>query len=192
MVIDSALKEFVCKVYPLNDEDVLALQQCFKRVMVEKKDFILKEGQQTQTLFFIRSGIFRGYYLKDIEEFTLNFYFGPTFYADIVSIHDQTPTRYNVQCMDAGEVWIANIREIEMLGQQFPGLLTLFIRFYEVIYSFGHKRQLSFIYESAEERYLNLFQQRPKVLEKIPLIYIASYLGMKPESLSRIRKKISH
>ncbi len=104
MVIDGIFRDFVCRVYPLNDEDILALQQCFKSVMIEKKGFILKEGEQTQTLFFIRSGFFRGYYLKDIDEITLNFYFGPSFYADIVSVHDQAPTRYNVQCMDAGEV----------------------------------------------------------------------------------------
>lgn len=191
-MIDPAFKDFVSRIYPLSDDVLFALQQCFEPVFIGKKEFLIKEGQVTQQLFFLKSGIFRGYYSKDIEEITLNFYFGPTFYAEIVSIHEKTPTRYNVQAMEAGEVWSGNIREIEQLGQDHPSLLTLFIRFYEIIQTFGQKRQLSFIFDSAEERYLKLFNERPKIMQKIPLIYIASYLGIKPESLSRIRKKITH
>ncbi|MBC7915053.1 MAG: hypothetical protein H7Y07_13125 [Pyrinomonadaceae bacterium] len=85
----------------------------------------------------------------------------------------------------------ADIRAVEELGATYPNILRLFIRFYENVYTFSQKRQLSFICDSAEERYLKLFLERPKVIIEMPLVYISSYLGIKPESLSRIRKKIS-
>ncbi len=190
-MIDPTFKSFVSRIYPLNDEEVTALQRCFKPKQIDKKAYILVEGEITRQLFFIKSGVYRGFYIKDIDEITLSFYFGPTFYADIVSIHDQVPTKHNVQAVEAGEVWYGDIREIEALGQEYPSMLRLFIRFYENIYTFVQKRNLSFIFDSAEERYLKLLNERPKVISQMPLAHIASYLGIKPESLSRIRKKIA-
>lgn len=136
-------------------------------------------------------GNFRSYYLKDIDEITANFFFAPTFYGDVVAIKEKNPTRINLQALEEASVYKANIREVEAMGQKHTSILVFFIRFYENIHSFSQKRQLSFIYDSAEERYLKLFNERPKVIAEMPLNYIASYLGIKPESLSRIRKKLA-
>ncbi|MBC7934224.1 MAG: Crp/Fnr family transcriptional regulator [Rhizobacter sp.] len=190
-MIDKALKLLIERVYPLGDQEISALQSMFTSKKVDKNCFVLKEGQQTQSLFFLKSGIYRGYYVKDIDEITFNFFFGPTFYADTAGILENKPTLQNICALEAGEIWEANIREVESLGDQYPSILKLFIRFYEMIFAHNQKRQLSFIYESAEERYRNLFNLRPRVVSEIPLIYIASYLGIKPESLSRIRRKIA-
>lgn len=188
---DKALKSLVDRIFPLGEEELEALQSVFTCKVLAKNEFILKEGQSTRVLFFIKSGIFRGFYMKDVDEITFNFFFGPTFYADPVSVFENKPTLQNIQALEGGEVWEADIREVESLGDQFPSILKLFIRFYENVFAFTQKRQLSMIYESAEERYVNLFNLRPRVVSEIPLLYIASYLGMKPESLSRIRKKIA-
>ncbi len=190
-MIDNAFKLLIEKVYPLTDNEISVLQNMFSLKKVDKNAFILKEGHQTQTLFFIKSGIYRGFYIKDMEEITFNFFFGPTFYADTAGVAEGNPTLQNICALEAGEVWEANIREVEALGDKYPSILKLFIRFYETIFTFKQQRELSFIYESAEERYLNLFNLRPRVVSEIPLIYIASYLGIKPESLSRIRRKIA-
>jgi len=187
-MIDNAFKLLIEKVYPLTDNEISVLQNMFALKKVDKNAFILKEGHQTQTLFFIKSGIYRGFYIKDMEKITFNFFFGPTFYADTAGVAEGNPTLQNICALEAGEVWEANIREVEALGDKYPSILKLFIRFYETIFTFKQQRELSFI---AEERYLNLFNLRPRVVSEIPLIYIASYLGIKPESLSRIRRKIA-
>lgn len=188
---DLHLKQLIDRIYPLSEEASTLLEGVFTKKLVEKNDFILKEGQLSQKLFFIKSGIFRGYYIKDIDEITFNFFFGPTFYADTAAIVEKTPTLQNLQALQSGEVWEADVRVVEALGDAHPSILKLFIRFYENIFAFNQKRQLSFIYESAEERYLNLIRQRPRVVSELPQFYIASYLGIKPESLSRIRRKIA-
>jgi CRP/FNR family transcriptional regulator, anaerobic regulatory protein len=76
------------------------------------------------------------------------------------------------------------------LCDTYPQINTFFRIFLGHLYNFSHQRELSFLYESAEERYLNLFKERPKVVRLIPQKYIASYLGVRPESLSRIRREI--
>jgi hypothetical protein len=65
----------------------------------------------------------------------------------------------------------------------------LFIKLYEHIYLNGQKRELSFILESQTQRYNNLIAENPQIIDQIPLQYIASFIGVKPETLSRIRKK---
>lgn len=189
--VDALLKSFVHRFHPLTDEELLLFQQTFQRTTVQKKGFVLREGDANGRLFFFRSGIFRGYYNKNKKEVTAHFFFGPTIFADVVSITENAPVRINVQALEPAEVWTADMKTVEALGVRYPALQRLFLRFYETIYAFGQKRQLSFIFDSAEQRYRALFNERPKVIANMPLVYIASYLGIKPESLSRIRAKMT-
>lgn len=72
----------------------------------------------------------------------------------------------------------------------YPNIKKMYYGLYEMLYMYGVRRQVSFIYDSQQERYENLQKEFPKMFEDIPLQYIASYLGLKPETLSRIRKKV--
>lgn len=189
--MEANFKSLTNSIYPLTDEEAAALKAHFKPRKIAKKEFLFKEGELNHCLYYIDSGTFRGYCLKDEKELTFGFYFSPTFYANIIAIKEQTPSKYSVQALDDAVVMEADMRAVEELGAAYPNILRLFIRFYESIFAFSVNRQLSFICDSAEERYLKLFLERPKVISEMPLVYISSYLGIKPESLSRIRKKIS-
>lgn len=192
-MVDPALQTLLARVYPeLPEVAALAFEAAFVPTVIEKRAHLLKEGDATHHLFFIRSGLFRGYVVKDIDELTTNFYFGPTFYADVPAITRRQPVRIAVQALERSEVWTADMAALEAIGAEHPSVLMLFLRFYEIIYSFGVDRQLASLYDSAEERYEKLFSERPKVVQQIPLVYIASYLGIKPESLSRIRARMAH
>lgn len=188
---DPVFATFLSRFFPLGEAALRTLEAAFKKGTVDKRGYVLNEGDSTQDLFFLKSGVYRGYNLKGYSEHTFNFFFGPTFYADIVAVQSGTPTLSNIQALEGGEVWTADIRAIEALGDAHPDILKLFIRFYEVIHSFGLQRQLSFIYDTAEVRYMKLLEGRPRVAQEIPLAYIASYLGIKPESLSRIRGRMA-
>jgi hypothetical protein len=96
----------------------------------------------------------------------------------------------NVQLLNESEVFETNFSNIEELALQNPRILFLFFKLYEMLFFLGTERQQSFIFDSPTERYLKLFELRPKVIAEIPQQYIASYLGIKPETLSRIKKKI--
>lgn len=180
----------LCKrVHPMKEAEVEALAALFEPVQLRPREHLFKEGQYTDKLYFIEKGYLRSYCIKDGEELTINFYFGPTLYAELAAMLENRPTIFNLQCLEDTCIYQVQKSKLDGFAEEYPVILPFMLRFFEIIYSFGLKRQLSFIYHSAEERYLNLFNERPKVISEIPLTHIASYLGIKPESLSRIRRK---
>jgi hypothetical protein len=85
---------------------------------------------------------------------------------------------------------VARFSDLDVLIDKYPGLESVFFKFLEHLYLFGMARQHSFIFDTPQERYIKLFGERPKVIAEIPQRYIASYLGIKPETLSRIKARI--
>lgn len=189
---NAVFHQFLNRFCPFTEAEADALFALFSPSALARKHHLQQEGQTVQDVYFVQTGVLRGYYLKDGDEITSNFYFGPTLTGDVVALREQTPTRLNIQALDDCTLWRANVTEIDRLALQYPVIYRLLMAFFEQLYAFNHKRQLSFIYDSPTERYLNLFRERPKVMAQIPQHYIASYLGIKPESLSRIRKRIMH
>ena len=142
--------------------------------------------------FFLESGVLRGYYLRpDGEEITTSFYFGPTLVGDVAALREQVPTQLNLQLLEAGPVWRARLADLDALALEYPVIYRLLMAFFEHVYRFYRRRQLSFVYDSPTQRYLNLLRERPKVGASVPQRYIASYLGIQPESLSRIRRRLA-
>ncbi|WP_046247361.1 Crp/Fnr family transcriptional regulator [Hymenobacter terrenus] len=182
---------FVRTFYPLPDDVATALFALFQPVRVSRRQHLQQDGDYIEDVFFLASGVVRGYYLRsDGEDITSSFYFGPTLLGDVVGLRERTPTRLNLEVLKSGTIWRARLAEVEALTLGYPIIDKLLWAFFEHLYTFYHKRQLSFIYDSPTERYLNLLRERPKVIEHVPQRYIASYLGIKPGSLSRIRKRL--
>lgn len=182
---------FVRTFCPMPDDAATALFALFQPVRASRRQRIQQDGDQVEDVFFLASGIVRGYYLHpEGEDITSSFYFGPTLMGDVVGLRERTPTRLNLEMLKSGAIWRARLADVEALALHYPVIDKLFWAFFEHIYIFYHKRQLSFIYDSPTERYLNLLRERPKVIEHVPQHYIASYLGIKPGSLSRIRKRL--
>jgi CRP/FNR family transcriptional regulator, anaerobic regulatory protein len=184
---------FADRVIPLTHEQAVILISAFSRkVVVLKKDCILKEGQYTDEVYFINKGLLRSYYVKpNGEELTANFFFAPIVTGDLAALNSKMPTQVHLQAVQDTEVYIAKIYDIELLGEQHLFVWKFFAKYFQMIYMFSHQNQISQIFDNPTQRYLNLFRQRPKVVEEIPQYYVASYLGIKPESLSRIRKRLA-
>ncbi|MEM9824778.1 MAG: Crp/Fnr family transcriptional regulator, partial [Bacteroidota bacterium] len=102
----------------------------------------------------------------------------------------QTPCSYQIQSLTKTKVWrltfsnLAEIYKTTQVGNEIGRLIT------ETLFVKEIKRELALLNETAEKRYLNLFVERPKLIKEIPLKYIASYVGVTPQALSRIRKRI--
>lgn len=183
------LKEFTDLFAELTPHEFSELEALFDPVKVSKMDHLLVDGTFVKDLFFINEGIFRVYHLKEGEEFTTKFLYGPCIYAELFSLRRLTPTFFNIQALTPCECYKANFREVEKLMESNPGIRRLFLKLYEHIYMNGVKRQVSFIMDSQAKRYNDLLAAYPNITDQIPLQYIASFIGMKPETLSRIRKK---
>ncbi|OYU79459.1 MAG: Crp/Fnr family transcriptional regulator [Flavobacterium sp. BFFFF1] len=185
------LKLFTSNFADLTEKEFTDLEALFQPMNIKKMDHVLAMGTYVKDLYFFDRGTFRVYHLKDGEEFTTKFLFSPCIYAELFSIRNLTPTFFNIQALTPCDCYKANFREIEKLVEKSPNVGRLFLKLYEHIYMKGKKREISFILDSQTKRYNNLIAENPQILEEIPLQYIASYIGVKPETLSRIRKKNS-
>lgn len=184
------LNKFTTRFVDLSTDELEALEQLFKPVEVKKLDHLMVSGDYIKDIYFIDKGLFRGYYIKDGEEYTSGFYYSPLMFAELFSIRRASPTDLNLQALTHCQCYKANFFELEKLMLQFPKIKQLYFKLYEMLYMYGVKRQVSFIYDSQKERYEKLCLEFPKIIEDIPLQYIASYIGVKPETLSRIRNKL--
>lgn len=184
------LKTFTSRFANLSQEESEVLLAIFKPFPIKRLNHLFLEGEHISDIFFINEGVMRGYYIKEGKEYTTNFYFGPTIMTDVTSVRKKVPTLMNVQALKTTDCLVAKFSDLEELTDKYPIIDDIFFKFMEHLYLFGVMRQLSFIYDSPQERYIKLFSERPKVISEIPQHYIASYLGIKPESLSRIRKRI--
>lgn len=182
-------KLFTSHFAELTERELWELESLFQSISVKKMDHILASGAFVKDLFFLNDGIFRVYHLKDGEEFTTKFLFSPCIYAELFSIRKMAPTFFNIQALSDCNCYRANFKEVEKLMESNPNIRKLFTKLYEHIYMNGVKRQVSFILDSQTKRYNDLVAEFPKITEQIPLQYIASFVGAKPETLSRIRKK---
>ncbi|MCW4467706.1 Crp/Fnr family transcriptional regulator [Flavobacterium sp. MFBS3-15] len=185
-----ALKAFTTQFAPLSDEDFNRYADLFRLVNVRRLDHLFREGDNVNKLYYVNTGVLRGYYLKEGVEHTCNFFFSPYMMTDLFSVRDNVPTLMNVQAIKDSECYEVDFAEIEELAFQNPDLLKVFFKMYEHLFRLSIKRQISFIYDTPTERYVNLFKERPNVIAEIPQHYIASFLGIQPETLSRIRKRI--
>jgi CRP/FNR family transcriptional regulator, anaerobic regulatory protein len=185
-----ALKAFVDHFAPLPNEEFAVFADMFRPLNVRRLDHLFREGDTVTSLYYIHTGLMRCYYLKEGVEHTCNFFFSPYMMTDLLSVRDNVPTIINVQALKDSECYEVDLLEIEQLAFQKPELLRVFYKMYEHLLQFSIKRQVSFIYDTPGERYMDLLKERPNVIAEIPQHYIASYLGIRPETLSRIRKKI--
>ncbi|OYQ48629.1 Crp/Fnr family transcriptional regulator [Flavobacterium aurantiibacter] len=179
--------ETFCRISAQEREDLEAL---FEPVTIKKMDHVFTAGDSIRDLIYFDEGICRVYLIKDGEEFTTKFLTGPSIYAELFSIRNNTPTLINIQSINVTCYYRASFAKVEKMMQDSANLRKLFLKLYEHIYILGTKRQISFIKDSQTERYFKLLTEQPELLQTVPLQFIASFLGMKPETLSRIRKKM--
>lgn len=171
-----------------NEQDIFVSKLTLKKF--KKKELILKEGQICKHAYFINEGCLRYYYNVDGKENTAQFFFENGWYTDFDSFLTGNPTKQNIETLEKTEILLLSAKDLQQLYIDIPK----FERFGRLIAenAFLGIRQRSEMLENltAEQRYLLLLKERPKVVARIPQHYIASYLGVKPPSLSRIRKKI--
>jgi CRP/FNR family transcriptional regulator, anaerobic regulatory protein len=171
-----------------SEEDIFVSKLVVKNF--KKKELILQEGDVCKYAYFINSGCLRYYYNVDGKENTAQFFFENGWYTDYDSFLTGKSTKQNIETLEKSELLLISSKNLQQLYIEIPK----FERFGRIMAenAFLGIRQRNEMLENqtAEERYLTLMNERPKVFERIPQHYIASYLGIKPPSLSRIRKRI--
>lgn len=157
----------------------------------KKGDIILKETDVDNTTFFVVKGFVRQYKMIDGNDLTIDFFAEDEWIISLNSFAGNKTANYFLTCLEDTELITGNEESAQVLFKAFPRFETISRVVMEN--TFAKKQELlhTFQTDSPEQRYENLVKSKPDILQRIPQYYIASYLGITPESLSRIRKRMT-
>ncbi len=162
-----------------------------KVLHVKKGDTIVKEGQVCHSIYFIHSGVISLFLLRDGEEHVKDFSLSGKFITAYTSMSSGKPSQIFLRAEQDCElsVWDASwFQELTRKNHQW----TLFaFKIAEYLFYRKEKREISMLLQTAEERYQDMLKEFPSLAQQVPQYLLASYLGIKPQSLSRIRNKIA-
>lgn len=176
---------------PFSDHDWSIVASKFSRQEYPKKALLLKQSQVENYVSFIEEGIVRYYIPKENKELTFELTFANDFTGAYDSFLTRQPSVYNVETIAKTTLWRLSYNDVQDLFRETKAGNIIGRLASEKLFLEKAKRELSLLNDTAEERYLKLFSEQPELIRKIPLQYIASYIGVTPQALSRIRKRIS-
>jgi CRP-like cAMP-binding protein len=183
------LFDFISKYVSLTEDEKNAIVSLDLFRTVKKGTILLKEGQKSKESYFVLKGCIRTYYLLDGEEKTTAFYTEMEALTPPCVIN-KTPSENNVSCLEDTILLVSNT-DMEMeVNSKFPKFEIMCRMMSEELLAKQRIDFDEFKTSSPEQRYLNLLQKRPDLIQRVPQHQLASYLGIKPQSLSRLRARI--
>lgn len=187
--MQNLLFDFMSKYIALTEEEkeVLASLDIFHTI--KKGTILLKENQRSKESYFVLKGCIRVFYSIDGEEKTTAFYTEMEALTP-PSVVNQTPSEYFISCTEDSILLISNADMEAAVNSKFPKFEIMCRKLSEELLA---KQRIDFdAYKtsSPEQRYLSLLQKRPDLIQRVPQHQLASYLGIKPQSLSRLRARI--
>jgi CRP-like cAMP-binding protein len=189
--MDNKLLNYFSRIMPLSQEEIEAIVATMTIQKYPKGKILLKEGQISNEVYFVLEGCVRQYFMVDGEEKTNNFFTDEQWVISMQSFGEQTPSKHFVDCCLDSTLVVGNRQKEEELYKKFPKFETISRKVMEKVFAEQQEILASYTTDTPEERYLKLLKSRPDLFQKIPQYHIASYIGVKPESLSRIRKRIA-
>ncbi|WP_299485453.1 Crp/Fnr family transcriptional regulator [uncultured Allomuricauda sp.] len=185
------IRKFIDTIAPMSDSDWRFFSSKLHKAALKKHTALLKLGAVESHLYFITKGVVRFYIPKEEGDLTFGFLFENEFVTGYDSFLTQTPSEYQIETLTDSVLWKISHKDLEEVYERTSSGNTIGRKMAENMFLIKSKRELALLSKTAEERYLDLFSDRPKLLQQIPLKYIASYIGVTPQALSRIRRRIT-
>ena len=185
----SELEQYINSYFGVRQEDLKTLSTLFKEEELKKGDYFLKTGRSCDKLSFIKSGLLRIFVPVEEKEITQWISTKGYFVTDLSGLVFNTPARWTVQALADSELYSISKKNYNLIGNIIPRWHELEKLFIARCFSMLEDRIFSHLSMSAEERYLFFFEKNKELFNQVPLQYLASMLGMTPETFSRIRKK---
>jgi CRP-like cAMP-binding protein len=186
--MNNHLLTFVKNTIPLSDQVAEAFAEKFKTKKIGKGSLLLRPGDNCKDFIFVNTGILRFYIITDGVEVSVWFAFAGNVGSEIQSLLSGQPTQFFVEAIEDCQLLLLPKTELEKACTQNPLWHEFLKKIWEETIIYMIERLVSFQYKSAHKRYSDLLQD-PDYLQQIPQKYLASYLGITPTSLSRLRRK---
>jgi CRP-like cAMP-binding protein len=184
------LQSHLSKLIELKATEAEAFSKAFTLRKLKRKEILLHEGEVCKYTAFILKGCLRYFYNVEGQEHTGQFFFENSWYTDYESFLSEKPSKQNIEALEKTEILLLQKKDLEKLYETYPKFERFGRLMAENAYLGVRKKNENLVNLSPEDRYLKLVKERPKVIERVAQHYIASFLGIQPQSLSRIRKRI--
>jgi CRP-like cAMP-binding protein len=184
------LLKFISQFAEFKEVEIEAAKKFIRVIHLKKNEIFINEGEIANQIAFTNSGYLRVYYNHDGEEITRDITPLHTFATALPSFVSQTPSFEIISAITNCELFVIQKNDLEYLYSTFPKWERLGRRIIEEMFVESQRRIYSFITETAETRYKRILKQYPDILHDVPLKYIADFLGIKLQSLSRLRKNM--
>lgn len=182
----------ITAIYPMASEDIELILPLLTHRTVSKGDFMLQQNEVCRHIFFLGSGLVRMFYLDPSgNEISYRFTGVGQFFVDFQSFLTQQPSRYYWQALQDSELLLFPYAAIQQLYQRSPTWNQFGRLMAERVYLQLNERVEMLLFMNPEERYRFIVSTNPGLVNQVSLLHLSSYLGIKPESLSRIRKRMS-
>lgn len=175
----------------ISEEEAKLIDECIPIVTFPKGTVLLEEGKVATECYFSIKGCVRSYYIVDGEEKTTSFFTEGEAIASLNSYINKIPARHYFECVEDCTLAVLSYDKEKELCKRFPKFESLCRGSIEEDFAKQQDIMASYLTKSPEERYLDLQKNRPELLQRVPQYHLATYLGVKPESLSRIRRRIA-
>jgi len=185
----SKIKAEILRHVKFEEEDFFQFSNYCKTVKLQKNEIWESANKVSKNMGFINTGILRQYFIKDGAEYTNNFYFENDFVGNYISYLSNEPSKTYTIAIEACELIILPFAELQRICKILPAAEEFSRKIGDQKLFALNERNASFLMDSPEERYSDLLRRRPDLVNRVPQYLIAQYLGIKPESLSRIRNR---
>ena len=184
------IRDYFEETLKMTDEDWQIFSSKLTKREFPRKHILLESGNVENHLSFIESGIARFYIPKENNDLTFSFAFANSFLSGYDSFLTRNPSLYNIETLTKTTLWQLTYENLEIIYKETQIGNALGRQASELLFLKKSKRELSLLNDSSEERYQKLFTEQPELIRLIPLKYIASYIGVAPQTLSRIRRQL--
>ncbi|MEA5566166.1 Crp/Fnr family transcriptional regulator [Anabaena sp. UHCC 0399] len=185
------LHSFIQQLFPQCQIDLTLVEPLLESRKVHQGEFLFREGDICDFVGLTLKGCLRTFFLKDGKELTLFFHPEQHTLGDYESLRRRRPACFSCQAIADSEVLIVNTQAIKVLETLPDGQKLLRLVVEDLAFQL-RDCLLSLYRDSPEQRYVNFLKTEPKLLQRIPQYYLASHLGIEPESLSRLKRRLYH
>jgi len=188
--MENILFDYLSKYIQLSADEKMAIIDLDIFKQYKKETILLKEGQNSDNGYFVLKGCIRCYYIINGEEKTTNFYTEAESLEPVCKVNKK-PSEYFVSSVEDSILIVANSKMEKMIYEKFPKFETLCRVLSADLLAKNQSSFDEFKTSTPEQRYLNLLKNRPNLIQRVPQYQLASYLGLTPQSSSRIKTRLT-
>lgn len=187
----SQLRQYVSQWAPFSAAELSFLEDIFVYREVPRKFSLIREGEVAREVYFVNNGCLRLFYPKEGEEVTAFIFLENLFATALDSLLQQIPSQQSLETLEDSELLVIDHENFRKMYAYSVNFQIMGRRVAEQRFINAQRILSSYILDSPEERYQKLLQTQPEWFQRVPQHYLASFLGITPVSLSRIRKRIT-